>query len=146
MNILLPVVSILALTSAAWLAARALRASLCPICIGVGATWLWMLAARFAGLPVDGAMLAILLGASVLGAAGAIESRLPPGRSLLLWKACALPIGFVAAYGLAAERWGMAAAGALAFALLAGFFLRPRRAAGDAAVVGKLEQEMKKCC
>lgn len=143
----LAVASILVLAGLAWLAGKALRSPLCPICFGVGGTWLWMLAARFAGLPIDATMLAVLLGASVVGIAGQLEGRLPQGRSPLLWKTLALPVGFVAAYGLVAERWGVAAIAALALVLLAGLFLLPRRLAGtDEAVVKKLEQQMKKCC
>lgn len=147
MTIALPMVSILVLACLAWLAGKALRSPLCPICFGVGGTWLWMLAARFAGFPIDATMLAVLLGASVVGIAGRLEGRLPQGRSPLLWKTLALPVGFVAAYGLVAERWVPAGIAALALVLLAGLFLLPRRLAGtDEAVVEKLEREMKKCC
>ena len=141
------VVSILALAGLAWLAAKGLHRPLCPICIGVAGTWLWMLAARFAGLPVDATLLAVLLGASVVGAAHQLEPRLAPGRSQLLWKTLILPTGFVAAYGLAVERWGVASTAGLALVLLAAFFLAPRQLAGtDDAAVRKLEEQMKKCC
>ena len=143
----LALASIIVLAGLAWLAGKALRSPLCPICIGVGGTWSWMVAARLAGFAIDTTMLAILLGASVVGIAYQLEPRLAQGRSPLLWKALALPAGFVAAYGLAAERWGVAATASLALVLLAAFFLLPRRfALTDEAVVKKLQQQMKKCC
>jgi len=147
MTVALALVSIFALAGLAWLAGRAPRFALCPICCGVVATWLWMLGARFAGFPVDATMLAVLLGASVVGIADQLESHLARGCSPLLWKTLTLPVGFAAAYGLAAERWNVAAIAGLALVLLAAWFLLPRRlAASDEAVVKKLEQEMKNCC
>lgn len=147
MTFALAIISIFALAGVAWLAGRALRFTLCPICFGVAATWLWMVGARFAGFPVDATMLAVLLGASVVGIADQLEARLPRGCSPLLWKTLTLPVGFAAAYGLAAERWNVAVVAALALVLLAALLLLPRRlAAADEAVVDKLEQEMKKCC
>jgi hypothetical protein len=147
MTFALAVVSIFALAGLAWLAGRALRLPLCPICFGVAGTWLWMLGARFAGLPVDATMLAVLLGASVVGIAAQLESRLPRGCSPLLWKTLTLPVGLSAAYGLAAEYWNVAAIAGLALVLLAALFLLPRRpAVTDEAVVKKLEEEMKNCC
>ena len=141
------VVSIFVLAGLAWFAGKALHASFCPICLGVGGTWLWMLAARFAGFPIDATMLAVLLGASVVGIAAQLETRLPRGCSPLLWKTLVLPAGFAAAYGLVAERWIVAATAALALVLLAALFLLPRRLTGtDEAIIKKLEQEMKKCC
>ena len=143
----LPIASMLALALLAWIVRRVSRLPVCPVCVGVSATWLWMLVARLGGFAVDIALLAILLGASVVGGAQWVENRLPPGRSPLLWKVLALPAGCVAAYGLVAERWGLAAIGAAVVALVAALFLRPRRAAaGNAAVVAQIEERMKKCC
>jgi len=147
MTIVVPIASIFALAGLAWLAGKAVRFTLCPICFGVAATWLWMLGARFAGFPVDATLLAVLLGASVVGIAARLEARLPRGSSPLLWKTLILPFGFAAAYGLAAERWNVAAIAGLALVLLAALFFLPRRhAAADEAVVEKLEQQMKNCC
>lgn len=145
-TILAAIASMLALTALAWLARKASRWPVCPICVGVAGTWLWLLVARTAGLAVEPAVLAMLLGASVLGGAQWVEARLPAGRSPLLWKALALPAGFAAAYGLVAQRWIEATLAALALAVLAAMFVRPRGARGDAAVVAQLEERMKKCC
>lgn len=144
---LLPIASLLLLTLVAWLASRATRIAICPICVGVSGTWLLMLGARQIGIPVDTVMLAVFVGASVVGGAHWIERRLPPERSPLLWKALALPAGFIAAYGLAAPRWVLAASGAVAFAVLSTLFLRPwRTVAADPAAIAQLEDRMKRCC
>ncbi|MEK7877081.1 MAG: hypothetical protein AAB325_12920 [Pseudomonadota bacterium] len=145
--ILITTVSILAITGFAWLAGKALRFPVCPICIGVAGTWLWMLAAQLAGLAPDPSMLAILLGGSVVGPAYQLEKHLPQGRSPLLWKTLFLPIGFVAAYGVAVTHWSLLAMAAAALLLLtAVFFLRRHHAENNSAAVEKLEREMKKCC
>jgi hypothetical protein len=146
-HLVMAIVSMFALALLAWLAGRVSRVSVCPVCVGVAGTWLWMLAARLGGYAVDSAILAMLLGASVVGIAQWIESRLPQGRSPLLWKALALPTGFSAAYALAVEQWVVAAAAIAAHALLIALFLRPARAAsGDPEAVAQLEERMKKCC
>ena len=97
--------SILAIAAAAWAAKKLLRIPVCPICFGVGGTWLWMVIGRSLGYAVDASMLSILLGASVAGIAYQVEKRLPRGRSPLLWKTLFIPCGFVAAYALASPQW-----------------------------------------
>jgi len=141
------VVSIAVLAALAWVAGRALRIGLCPVCIGVVGTWAWMLAARLAGFAVDGLMLALLIGGSVTGIAYQLETRLPRGRSPLLWKGLFLPVGFAAGYALVAEQWALLALALVALALPAAMFVRSQRPPGtDAATVEKLEERMKKCC
>ncbi len=143
----LAVGSIFVLAGLAWLAGKGRGPSICPVCFGVAGTWSWMLAARFAGFAIDPTMLAVLMGASVVGFAHQLEPRLPRERSRLLWNTLVLPIGFVAAYGLVAELWGVAAAAASVLALVAAWFLLPRRPVRtDEAVVKKLEEQMKRCC
>jgi hypothetical protein len=141
------IASVLALTAAAWLARILGRVAVCPICAGVSGTWAWMVVARMAGFAVEPAMLALLLGASVVAGAHWVEGRLPAGRSALAWKSLALPAGFTASYGLVAEQWITLAFGIAALGLLLAFFLRALPAAGaDPAAVAELEQRMKKCC
>lgn len=143
----LAIISMFLLGFLAWLAGKVSRGSVCPVCVGVAGTWLWMLAARLGGYAIDTVVLAMLLGGSAVGIAQWVENRLPQGRAPLLWKALALPVGFIAAYALAVEQW-IAAAGAIAaLALLTALFLRPARAApADPAVVAQLEERMKRCC
>ncbi len=145
--ILITTVSLLAITGLAWLAGKVLPFPVCPICIGVAGTWLWMLAAQLAGFAPDPSMLAILLGGSVVGVAYQLEKHLPAGRSPLLWKTLFLPLGFMAAYGLAVPHWGLLAMVVAALLLLTAVFFVPRRHAGkNSAAVEKLERDMKKCC
>ena len=145
--ILITIISMLAITGLAWLATKVLPFPVCPICVGVAGTWLWMLAARLAGFAFDASMLAILLGGSVVGIAYHVEKHLPRGRSPLLWKTLFLPIGFVAAYGLAIPHWSVLAITAVVLLLLTAVFFLPRRnPEHNSAAVEKLEREMKKCC
>jgi len=125
--ILITTVSILAITGLAWLARKVLPFPVCPICVGVAGTWLWMLAAQLAGFALDPWMLAILLGGSVVGTAYQLEKHLPQGRSPLLWKTLFLPMGFMAAYGLALPNWSLLATAVTALLLVAAVFFVPRR-------------------
>ncbi len=146
-TILATLASIWAITGLAWAVRGRLPFPVCPICIGVGGTWLWMAAARQLGLAVDATMLAVLLGGSVIGIAYQVEKRLPQGRSPLAWKTLFMPTGFVAAYGLAAPHWILLGAGTVGLALLALVFLRaPSAPEKGSAAVEKLEEQMKRCC
>ncbi|TAK48818.1 MAG: hypothetical protein EPO27_05670 [Betaproteobacteria bacterium] len=143
----LAIASLLGLTGIAWLASRMSRLPICPVCVGVAGTWAGLLAARFAGFPMDATVLAILLGVSVLGVVQWRAERLTQGGSALLWKALAVPTGSAAAYGLVAELWSLALLSALAFALLALLFRVPRQMPeADSAAVSQLEERMKRCC
>ncbi len=145
--ILITTVSILAITGLAWLARKVLPFPVCPICIGVAGTWLWMLAVRLAGFAFDASMLAILLGGSVVGIAYQLEKHLPQGRSPLLWKTLFLPIGFAAAYGVAIPHWSLLAVASVALMVLTTvFFVQCRHSEKNSAAVAKLERDMKKCC
>jgi len=146
-SLLIAIASMLVLGLLGWLAGKVSRLPVCPVCVGVAGTWLWMIAVRLAGYDVDATLLGILMGASVVGFAQAMEARLPSGRSALAWKALALPVGVVAAAGLAGEHWGLAGAAGAALALLTAIALRRRDAkTSDSAVVSQLEERMKKCC
>ena len=148
-SILAIIASILAIAGLAWGARRLLGAPLCPICLGVGGTWMWLLAAREFGYAVDTAMLAVLLGGSVAGIAYQLEKRLPPGRSALLWKTLFIPVGFVAAWGLATQAWPWFLAASLALLPLAAFFLlapAAPRPETESAKVEELTRKMRDCC
>lgn len=145
--VLITTVSILVLTGLAWIAGRYLRFPVCPICVGVAGTWIGMLGARFVGIAINDVMLGILLGGSVVGIAYQLEKRLPQGRSQLLWKSLFFPVGFAAAYGIVAANWALAAtAAAVLLALSAMLFLPHRLSETNDVTVGKLEEQMKKCC
>ena len=145
--ILITIVSILAITGLAWLATKVLPFPVCPICVGVAGTWIWMLGARLAGFAFDASMLAILLGGSVVGIAYQLEKHLPRGRAPLLWKTLFLPSGFVAAYGVAVPHWSLLAIASVALLILTAVFFTPRRhSESSSAAVEKLERDMKECC
>jgi len=146
--ILAATVSVLALTAAMWGVRRWLHAPVCPICAGVGGTWLWLLVAREFGVAVDTTILSVLLGASVVGIASQLEKHLPSGRSVLLWKTLFIPPGLAGAYALAIQRWGVAVAITVALAALAAWFLRIARTAGSEPneQVEALARKMKNCC
>jgi len=145
--ILTATVSIFAIAGLAWAAKKLLRAPVCPICLGVGGTWLWMVIARSVGYAVDVTMLSILLGGSVAGIAYQVEKRLPQGRSPLLWKTLFIPAGFVAAYALAAPQWILFAVMSVALVLLTAFFLVPPAASGEQSeTVEQLKKKMEQCC
>lgn len=145
--ILAATASILAIAGVAWAAKRLLRVPLCPICLGVGGTWLWMVVARELGYTVDTTVLAILLGGSVAGIAYQVEKRLPQGRSALLWKTLFIPTGFVAAYALAAPHWVLLGTMSVALVLLTIFFLiAPGAPTVENAKVEELKKKMQECC
>ncbi|MGB5081263.1 MAG: hypothetical protein WBO23_11030 [Burkholderiales bacterium] len=145
--ILTATLSILAISGVAWAAKKLLRVPICPICLGVGGTWLCMVIVRSLGYSVDTTILAILLGGSVAGIAYQVEKRLPQGRSPLLWKTLFVPAGFVAAYALAAPQWALFAVTGVALVLLTTFFLLPPGASGEASeAVEELKKKMRECC
>ncbi|MBI4294303.1 MAG: hypothetical protein HY661_22720 [Betaproteobacteria bacterium] len=145
--LLITTLSILAIAALAWAANSVLRVRMCPICLGVGGTWLWVVVARSLGFAVDASMLPILLGGSVAGLAYQLEKHLPRGRSSLLWKTLFIPMGFIAAYGLALPDWIVFWAATVALLLLTAiFFLLPQVQTKDSTAIEKLEQQMKKCC
>jgi len=143
----LAVGSVLVLTGAAAIARTVAKRSLCPVCLGVSATWAWLLVARWSGIGVDPALLAVLMGGSAVAGAGWIEARLPAGRSATWWKALSIPAGLAAAYGVATGRWIAAVLGVMAVAVL--LVIVVRRGGThlvDPAAVARLEERMKRCC
>lgn len=146
-SILVTIASIFAFAGGAWAARKLLRIQVCPICVGVASTWLWMLIARSYGHAVDATMLSMLMGGSVVGVAYLLEKRLPQGRSPSLWKTLFIPLGFVAAYGLAESLWILFAVTALVLVLLAVFFLvQPGATEAQSETVEELKKKMQQCC
>jgi len=50
MEILIFILSVLAITVLVWLANKILPFKICPICVGVSGTWVWILAGISSGL------------------------------------------------------------------------------------------------
>lgn len=139
--------SVWAIAGLVWVARKRLPFEVCPICLGVAGTWLWMAALRYAGLAVDSAMLAVLLGGSAVGIAYTLEKRLPPSRSPVVWKALSIPAGFVAAYGVARPDRLALWIGVAGLALLTLAFLPPRRTpSANSEAVESIKEQMKRCC
>lgn len=146
-SILVTTLSIFAIAGAAWAIRGLSRVPVCPICIGVAGTWLWMLIARSLGYAVDATMLAVLLGGSVVGIAYLVEKRLPQGRSPLLWKTLFIPVGFIGAYSLAASQWILfAVTGAVLVSLAAFFLAQPAASGTPSETVEELKKKMQQCC
>jgi hypothetical protein len=145
--VLTTIASILVIAAVAGAAGRLLHLPLCPICAGVGGTWLWMVVARHFGLAVDVPMLSTLLGGSVVGVAYQLERHLSSRRSPLLWKTLSIPSGFATAYALAAEHWALLAMALVVLLLLTAYFLLPRGSSkAPSTTVQELESKMKNCC
>ena len=141
------VVSILLIAALAALARTWFRLSICPICLGVGGTWVLMLGARYFGVAFDTSMLPVLLGGSAVGVAYQLERYLPEERSALLWKSLFIPLALSAAYGIAQAQWMVLLTALAAILILGLIFLIPRQVRGsDSAAVEKLQEQMKKCC
>lgn len=121
--------------------------SVCPVCAGVVGTWLWMLAARFASVATDPIILAMLMGASVVGLAHQLEPRLPPESSRPLFNMLVLVIGFADVYSVVSEHWTATAFATLLLISAIAWFMRPWRAIQrDEEAVKDIEQKMKNCC
>lgn len=151
MTIIVAIISILVITGLVWLLNRALPFKVCPICAGVSATWLWMLAGMAIGqLPTSNFQLptSILMGGSIVGIAYQFERHLLKNEKYhLLWKALFIPIGFLTVYLVVNFYWTLAIPALLVLVVLALVF--GRRLGGHKAVsetVEKLEEKMKKCC
>ncbi len=140
------IASIGGITCAVWLADKVLPFKICPICAGVSGTWLWMLAASFLGYEVDRAIIAMLLGGSVVGIAYQLEKKLAAGKSALLWKALFIPVGFVVAYGLVSSQWAILAGSLGIASILAWTFVMATPKQGANQKVEELKQKMEKCC
>ncbi|MDP3947453.1 MAG: hypothetical protein Q8Q41_02035 [bacterium] len=149
--------SIVALTTAAFAARRLLRLPICPICMGVAGTWIWLLLASWYGMDVDPMLPALLMGGSVVGIAYQLERRIRPGRSPLLMKAVLVPFGFLGAYAILNGSWPLGLAAALVTLAAGAVFLRSPFAsssppAGLVTSPGKdgakkyLEKELEQCC
>lgn len=167
------VISILLIAALAWLANRVLSFEVCPICAGVFLTWVGLITAHFLGYQISLIVPALLMGGSVVGITyqlAPLEARSltglekkfrdAPASQRLLWKALFIPAGFVAAYGILAERWAVSA-GALAFLLPVTFLLLRRFLlrrfnlrsphSGGLTLEGRetteeIEKRMKDCC
>ena len=118
---------------------------ICPICAIVSGTWITLLAARGFGAPIDIALIAMLMGGSVVGLAYTLGKRIHSG-SEMIWKLMSIPIGFTAVY-TALSGWWLAFVGTLvAAAMLGWFFFGRKKSKPASAETRELEEKMKQCC
>ena len=145
--IILTVISIFVITCAVWTVNKLFPFKVCPICAGVSGTWLWMLAASLLGYQIDLAIVAMLMGGSVVGIAYQLEKRLSAGRSPLLWKTLFIPLGFIAVYGVVSSWWNAAVSSLAVLGLLSWVFVmvRPSKAQSTQKVED-LKKKMENCC
>ncbi|MEK7630271.1 MAG: hypothetical protein AAB432_02745 [Patescibacteria group bacterium] len=132
------------------------RLKVCPICAGVFGTWLWMLVGALADkLPITDYQLpiAILMGGSVVGVAYALEKRLPPNRSSLLWKMLFTPIGFIAVYSILSSWWFLFITFTIILAIFAMWFTKKPSDLGRDKInsepnrtAEQLKKKMEDCC
>jgi hypothetical protein len=144
MTIFIALTSIIVLTALVAVMRASTPIRICPICSGVSGTWLWMLVARGTGWAIEPGTLALLMGGSVVGIAYQLDRRLPASRGPW-FKACFVPAGFLAMYGLVYESWGWASAGiAIAVGIGLAFFWSDTSPRPD--IVAEAEQKLEDCC
>lgn len=147
--IIIAIISILLITGASWIIREILGIKrICPICVGVSGTWLWMIIAQILGFRMDVLVIGILLGGSVVGIAYQLAKRVSESKSLAL-KIIVIPLGFFAAYNLATLNWTVFLI-SLAVIVVAIFGFWKVSIQHDPEekkqVVKELEDKMKNCC
>lgn len=143
MTIVVATVSIYILAGAAVLANRLLRTSVCPVCVGVSGTWIWMLAARAVGAPLEDAIILLLMGGSVVGIAYWLERR--TASSSMAFKLLFIPAGMLAAWALVMSPWAVFVAAALP-GVVSLLLLRQKKHVPRTANAKALQERMKQCC
>jgi len=149
MILVITILSIAAIAGATRGVNRMWGAGICPICAGAAGTWIWLLAAKGFGYPIDPLIPALLMGGSIVGIAYSAEKYLLPRRSALSWKMLFVPTGFVAGYGILMEKWVVALAALVGIAVVLFLFLRfssSTASASESARIEKLKRDMEKSC
>lgn len=121
-----------------------MRLRICLICVLVSATWIGLLIARGLGYPVDLALIAMLMGGSVVGIAYTLSKRLDETR-VMPWKLTVIPLGFLIVYAALNEWWIIAGTTAIV-AIALGFYFFRSSASIRAVDASELEKKMKECC
>lgn len=107
MLISLTLISIFSISALVHLVQKKLPFSVCPVCAGVAGTWLWLVALNFFGYIHDLVVPAILMGGSVVGIAYQIEKKIAGENFSLFYKTLFMGGGFLAAWSLLNEQWGI---------------------------------------
>lgn len=141
---IITIVSILILTFIAWVARQITRLKICPFCAGVAGTWIWMLAAHYAGYSTDVTIISMLMGGSVVGISYLLDVY---SAHSLLRRTIFIIAGFGAVYALINYLWiwffvSAATAGISAISISG----KVRTSAKNEGRAAELEAKMKNCC
>ncbi len=146
---IIPLISIFIIAGMAYGAKRLFALPLCPICVGVFLTWLWMLGLSFAGYDINLIIPAILMGGSVVGIANEIGKRIRQTSDLVAFKMLFIPAGFVVVYGIVERVWIEAAVASAVAILIIVTYVRKKVVSPplekEAHIVA-IEKDMKNCC
>ncbi|OHA64772.1 MAG: hypothetical protein A2667_00740 [Candidatus Wildermuthbacteria bacterium RIFCSPHIGHO2_01_FULL_47_27] len=158
MEILIFILSVLAITVLVWLANKILPFKICPICVGVSGTWVWILAGISSGLlNVENwrMIVAMAMGAAVVGIAYQGEKRFDWAKqSIFRFRVPVIVVGFPLAYWVINNIDWVSLAAALAVLAPVFYFYfvvsaGQRSGSGTTAGGGKvaeLVEKLKNCC
>lgn len=150
--LVIAILSMLLLAGFAWFLRRILNiAAICPVCVGVAGTWIWIVAGMYFGwLKAESWSLiaAIAMGGSVVGVAHKAEKHLATHCSPVLWKAIFIPTGFALMYSILSWWWtGVAVSFSLCIVWLLSCFRKQRHnTVARSAAIADLENKMKNNC
>ena len=122
-----------------------MKSRICPICVLVSGTWITLLIARSLGSQIDLALIAMLIGGSVVGLAYTLAKRLPPDRHTS-WKLFSIPLGFVTAYSALMGLWFICAGALVGLGAVVLFFFGRKKNKSASSEAAELEDKMKQCC
>lgn len=157
MEIILFILSILAITAGAWLANKFLPFKICPICMGVSGTWVWILVGISAGmLDVESwkTLATLAMGGTAVGVAYQGEKRFKwVSKSIFRFRVPVIIMGFLIAYWVVEDiGWGsLSVALAILGMVFYFYFISPSKieiplSRTDAGKVAELEEKLKSCC
>lgn len=115
----------------------------CPVCAGIASSWLLLVALRLAGWPVDSAVLALLLGGSVVGMSFFLEKKHPMHPIV---KASFIVVGLLVAHNIVIENWLFALIDAAVLSALAYFITNENRGTVNSRQKDELVKKMEDCC
>ena len=139
-------ISIAVLALSAALIRRYVKVHICPVCVGVSGTWLWLLTRYYLGYPSDIVLIALLMGGSVVGITYTADRRLPKGRSSMSWKMSSIFAGLLTVDMLLKNEWLFASLALLLWGLAALWFFRKGSPIQKKDTSSELEDKMKQCC
>lgn len=146
MDILYVTISIGLITLLAWGFRRATALNVCPICIGVSATWLIILALMIYGYTIDPILPAILMGGSVVGIAYTTDKKYIDHQYSIIWKVTIIPVGFIAAVGVLRSSWLSVISMLVISMVLYMFMTKIKMSKNEIAQVSELKEELEDCC